>query len=895
MPVTPAERLATRLETANRSQEQGGYRSSSAGVGDWQNRNSSKRARRVVCTTTAYGVEADVYDAGLVIWGTRARARVNKFGGLLGVTRVRHYSISTLAVLNYVYTYNVRASFCKPYCRSVLSRNETSSFILVFKRARVVYRRIMGAAASIAKPHAAREAAAAAAAAPLDCEAQQSDLWPALSQLLSLDFVNLPTNPDDKLWMRAFAEHLDALAAGVHPLRALAHEAIASPHFAGRAAHAFRAALHVLRGEPNPPEATAALAFAAELVRALRTNDPATRALVLGALDGSALSATECADIGLAALWQLAARALDLLCTPPLTPSVTAAACATVFSFLADSPDAGGCALLRIVERYASPPLVISSLLHIVEGAVIDGTSPNALINPTATSVSTRPAAAAAALANAVSTLANSITPRAIAAIAPSPRTIPSPTAISALNGVQPALQSSDVAPAKIRAASDALCLLLALVSTDIPGGAYRSALLSLRDAPNSTNPTSFRGVYSALCFWASHPAGSLLTEMLLSSNRKFRAYALSRTDPEALLVPLLRALHERCVPPPPAMDAYAPAAAILTLSSDPGFCEAIDTITIPTYLLSWADPRSRLANSPAPSLSALVLFVGARAVQQSLLTKRSPPQTYTASLILSAMANVAVATTSIHSPTADRLVSLLEFLGRRVRRTSTAAALSENSASDPTTTKTEETHNNDSQQNSDVAEYFLGGDVEAVLGGGEKDTLELCDTLISLTGLTLELVAGVLSSRGDVSSNRHLVYALLHREYLVRRDGPLAGLSSRCGALCARLERVVRYFGTQVDRAQPQPASDHSAAVLSVERVFAVIDDTARLLPQQLLAGLPQLRFEYRTAKNDRLTFLYFAVWDIVRRFAPYVARPPTTPPSTVTDALHIAGNEGT
>eukprot|EP00171_Calliarthron_tuberculosum_P019760 IDg19760t1 len=290
----------------------------------------------------------------------------------------------------------------------------------------------MGAAASIAKPHAVREAAAEAAAAPLDCEAHQSDQWPALSKLLSLDAVALPTNPDDEFWMRAFAEHLNALTAGGHPLQALAHEAIASSHFAGRAAHAFRAALHALRREPNPTEAAAALAFAAELVRALRTNDATTRALVLGSLDGSALSATECADIGLAALWQLAARALDFLCAPPLPSSVTASASAAVFAFLADPPDAGGCALVRIVERYASPPLVVSSLLRIVESSVIEGASPHALINPSTSAAFTRPAAAAAALANAVSALANSITPRAIAAIAPGSRASSSPTAVPA-------------------------------------------------------------------------------------------------------------------------------------------------------------------------------------------------------------------------------------------------------------------------------------------------------------------------------------------------------------------------------------------------------------------------------------------------------------------------------
>lgn len=679
---------------------------------------------------------------------------------------------------------------------------------------------------------------------------------------------------DEAMWRRAFAEHLELLVDGERPLRKV--DTVPS------AAHAFRAALQVLRADAGARDKAAAFAFAAELVAALRKGDPQIRACVLGRLDGNALSQSECADIGLAALWQLAARALDVLCLTKID-CVTSAACACVFAFLADTPDTGPCALPRIVERYASPALVVSSLLRIVEDAVDHSVSIDALVNPATTTVA-RPAAV---LANAVSVLASSISPRALAAIAPGPRATPSPTSV--LAPLRPSLQPSR---AKLRAASDALCLLLALVLSDMPS--YREALLSLRDTAQSTAPTSFRGVYTILCYWAPHPAGSLLAETLLSGNRKFRAYTLSRTDPEAFLLPLLRSLHERCAPPAPAADAYASAAVLLTLSSDPGFCEAIDAITIAPSSLTWADPRGRIANATPPSLSAVVHFVGARAVQQSLLAKRSPPQTYTASLILAAMANVSVSTTSIHAPTADRLVSLLDFMGRRVRRLSSQCHHhSADSSSTPTETPTptpSTNHNHAQCSDGDLAEFMLGGDIEAVATGREQNIDDLRDALIALTGLALELTTGVLRSRSDVSSNRHLVYALLHRDHLVRRDGTLASLSPRCGAICARLERLVRYFGAHVDRIQPAATADYPPLSLSVERVFAVIDDTARVLPKQIFAGLPALRFEYRTVHSHRrLTFLRYTVWHIVRRFAPHVAHPDHLPPSNIADALYV------
>jgi len=645
----------------------------------------------------------------------------------------------------------------------------------------------------------------------------------------------------------------------------------------------------------------------------------------LGALDGGSLSNAEQADIGLAALWQLAARAMDLLCAPPLKPQLLSAACGVVFAFLADGTRDSRESLPAIVERYAAPPLVVTSLLIAAQNVVDENGNSGAVeelcSNPVVSSPkntyrnsAVRPVAAAAAIVGAVSAVAQNWTPRAITNLASSSSLTMnisiSPSSVLRSNILtNPGRRSFGVhqpPTAELRAASDALCLLLTLVATD---ESYRDALLSLRDRTETSEDEdikkrdddihlSFRNVYNALCFWAPHPAVATLTETLLAGNRKFRAYTLSRTDPETLLIPLLHTLYRHCTPSQPPSNSYSLAASLLILSSDRGFCEAIDTITISPATVAWADPRGRLANVPQPSLSALVLFVGARAVQQSLLSKRDPPQTYTASLALSAMANVATATTTLHAPMADRLVSLLDFLGRRTRRACIMADASirqppgvhlpDNTPPSPRTPRGTQIDNS-----SDIEDPSFEADVEVVHGGREKSAIQVRDTLISLAGLALEIVAGVLRSKGDVSSNRHLVYALLHREHLVRRDGPLASLSTQCRALCSRLEKVVRYFGVQVDRVTPAHVNGaDTGTVLSVERVFAVIDESARLLPPDLLSGLPALKFEYRTRGKQREAYMQHAAWAVVRRIAPHVAATPDNAdntPVTVKDALKI------
>lgn len=672
----------------------------------------------------------------------------------------------------------------------------------------------------------------------LDCEMFHRPEWPAMSLLLSLDpdGAALPRSPDAPLWRDVFREHTTILNAGLQPLRALAAEAFASAHFAQRVAAAFRAALHAARPPPSAgplgaPARAHALRFAAAMVASLRRADDAgARARIIGAL-----GARQNVEIGAAALWQLAAVALDRLCAGAIPAEERSAACAVVLAFAADTPGPPGPdALARIIERYANPPAVVAGLLAAAARAAprvsadfllsldpgLPGPAPRARL------------AAPAGLAAAAAKLAHTFTPRALAALALAPR----------------AAVAESLA-AEARAASDSLCTLLALCSAGGPAGAYRAALLGMRDA--RTPGGTFQDVYEALCSWAVHPAGARLAETLLVGNRKFRAYALARTDPDALVVPLLRALHARCAPPSPAADAYAPAAALLSLTTDAGFCEAVDQVLLPANNLAWPDGRGRLAATSVPvPMSSVILFVCSRAVQQALLAKRKRPETYTAGLLLAAMANVAASATRVASPAADRLVSLLDFLGRRARRLSSSAPL-----------KTDEEAESP----------------PAPAAGRECDPAETAAVLAECAGDALEVIAGVLRSRGDVSGNRHLVYALLHREHLVARDSAIPALSTRCAALCSRLEAVVRYFGKQVDRAQPDLslAPGDAGAVLSVERVFAVIDETARLLPRDFLSGLPPLRWKLEPIAEESERFYEPVTWNIVRRFVPGAALP--------------------
>lgn len=444
----------------------------------------------------------------------------------------------------------------------------------------------------------------------------------------------------------------------------------------------------------------------------------------------------------------------------------------------------------------------------------------------------------------------------------------------SMANGTVPDRRLGTDSPTKL--AEHALALLCVLCGPR-PGSPFRKALFSIQDIPKKGQTAelaySFSKLYEVLGKWMTHPRAALFGYYLITGNRRFRTFTLSRTDPDVLLVPLLASMRRRCVLGSTIADAYIPAAITLILTSDKGFCEAIDMITVPNSWLTYIEDKSRMG-SESIALSGVVLLVCARVIQQSLVLRRRMPECFLANICLAIMANVSGDVTNLHSLAAERLLSLVEFLARRRKK---AVLLAKHSKEMPMAPPRIGDSPRVRPRNEPTVDQLVPSDIYTV-ASAKVSTYEkskaFLERLSSFIGMSLEIIISVLRSRSVVSANRHLVYTLLHREAILDME-QVTKTSVKSEALSHMLRRMIEFFGKHIDEkgetskeggSGRNADANASATGISVERVFHVIDKNARHLPSDVFEDVPELRFQYEELDSSE-EFVRPYSWSLVTR----------------------------
>lgn len=451
----------------------------------------------------------------------------------------------------------------------------------------------------------------------------------------------------------------------------------------------------------------------------------------------------------------------------------------------------------------------------------------------------------------------------------------------------RPATTERVPSTALVTSAENALAVLAQLCAHTDP--TFRSALHALRDGgweQSSTATTStgtkegiaergdggngngngddavypFGRLYDMLGHWLAHPQGALLGYILLVGNKGFRTFALARTDPDTILMPLLASLRQRCVIGSVPADAYVPATILLALTSDRGFCEAIDAISVPEHWLGLIEDRTRLGTDML-AVSGAVLLVCARVVHQSLIMRRKRAESFLCRVCLGIMGNIASDATNVHPLVAERLVSLVEFLGRRRKR---AVLLEKRDGGEKGRNGTMI----EGERNGGEVRHETDERTEDDSKGKPLD--QMVETLSELVGMGLEVIVGVLRARSTVAVNRHLVYTLMHREGVLESQH-VRDSSVKSQALVHMLKRVLQFFSAFVEECEEHSgglrALQHGPGV-SVERVFEVIEDNARLLPGDVFEGVPPMAFAFQEVEStDKFVWSY--VLSLARRMA--------------------------
>ena len=366
----------------------------------------------------------------------------------------------------------------------------------------------------------------------------------------------------------------------------------------------------------------------------------------------------------------------------------------------------------------------------------------------------------------------------------------------------------------------------------------------------------SFRELHNAVGAALPGEASVLLLYLLLHGNRDFLDYCITRTDADALLLPLLRPLYEARTLRPNQL--YMLLIAILMLSQDEGFIAAAQSITLPS--VPWHKERI-LQNI---SLGSLLVIVMVHVVKFNLASLHD---FYVHQNCLAALANMAPGFKHLHPHAARCLVSLYECLARKVLRlsggqqaSSRPAALSDaSSASAPDSSARGGSGGGSSGGGGGGSSGGGGGGGGGSSGGsssgagssgagddGGASEVALAapsdgpDELATFTDfLRIALEAINLALERGLGHNEHLVYALLERQAAF---APLRE-HERFWDLIENIDLMLHHFSAGLqpegDDAAPPPAH-------SVDKVLSHIRTAARDWDRAKLHQLADLKFTY-------------------------------------------------
>ncbi|GMH33193.1 hypothetical protein BSKO_01027 [Bryopsis sp. KO-2023] len=367
--------------------------------------------------------------------------------------------------------------------------------------------------------------------------------------------------------------------------------------------------------------------------------------------------------------------------------------------------------------------------------------------------------------------------------------------------------------------ADSAQLLLLALVNhapqapTRNP---FKAALADLTDVaylggeetPKSgpvmgSNPSvSYGALYEALGLTIVDERTTLLLYQLLQSCQPFREYVLVRSDLETLLIPVLRVMYN--VNSQNQSELYLLSIILLILSQDASFGSNIHRTFVSG--LEWYKERP-LGRT---SLGSFLIIILLRTAHQNLANMRD---IYLHTNTIAALTNLAGSATGLSSHAAQRLLSLVELLGRKYVKLSGKTSL-------PV------------------------GPVSSMDSNDAGFQLQFVNDFLRIL---LELINGIVAT--SLPSNPELVYAILHRQNVLEDLRRFPQFED----VLQNIQLVPEFFNARIDEAKDlQPGVNWG-----VERVLEVVKSSSRSWRTERLRPFPELKFSYEEEQSPEEFFI--------------------------------------
>ncbi|KAI0209934.1 Dymeclin [Lamellibrachia satsuma] len=351
----------------------------------------------------------------------------------------------------------------------------------------------------------------------------------------------------------------------------------------------------------------------------------------------------------------------------------------------------------------------------------------------------------------------------------------------------------------------------------------YRQALFSFTDSQDSapaSSPTlavatfkvNFSKLYETMCATLKEDQTTLLLYLLLHRNLAMKAFILSRTSMDSLVMPILHILYaaqERN-----SHHIYMALIVLLILSEDDNFNKAVHETVLKN--VTWFKERQ----ISEITLGGMLILVVIRTIQYNMTKMRDK---YLHTNCLAVLANMSAQFHGLHPYVSQRIVSLFALLLKKhsklveqIRQ----SAMDESSATKENNTATDP----------------------------DTDYVEDLNVLEEVIRMVLEIINSCLCH--TLHHNPNLVYTLLYQRALFAHFRTHPTFQD----IIQNIDTVLSFFSTKLDQLEN----------LSVPEVLAVVKEGATQFRRDRLKKFPDLKFKY-VEEDEPEEFFSPYVWSLV------------------------------
>nr|KAI8752104.1 dymeclin-like [Biomphalaria glabrata] len=344
----------------------------------------------------------------------------------------------------------------------------------------------------------------------------------------------------------------------------------------------------------------------------------------------------------------------------------------------------------------------------------------------------------------------------------------------------------------------------------------YRQALFSFTDSQESgainlthsasTFKLDMSKVYHVLCQTLHDDQTTLLLYLLLHQNPNMKAFILSRTNIDLLVMPLLKILYDS--QEKSSHHIYMGLIILLILSEDEVFNKAVHEIMVKNVQWYKERPLSEI------SLGGLLILVVIRTIQYNMTRMRDK---YLHTNCLAALANMSAQFNNLSAFVSQKIINLFSQLCKR-----------------------------HSKLVDQIRESALSGNNDEQTDNEQQDYLQDLSVLEEVLRMVLEIINSCLSS--GLQSNPHLIYSLLYQRNLFSafRGHPTFQ------DIIQNIDTLLAFFSSRLEHlgANPSPGS-----------VLQAIKDGSMVFKKEKLKKFPELKFKYVEEESPEEFFLPYSL----------------------------------